>query len=159
MLLSIEENITCEVCIEQMLTPYILTCGHTFCQPCLMDWFSTLLATFLQSNPGYDPHPPSARQYIQRARHPRVSAHQRQALQRAIRTLYEDNIKPTLTCPKCREALPSAPIECYALKGIAQSVAKASGKIRGDDAARRAAATRRSEGIWDGFFPQPPKIP
>ncbi|TFY75209.1 hypothetical protein EWM64_g8803 [Hericium alpestre] len=48
---------TCEICQDRMWKPATLTdCGHTFCQHCLTDWFSTTLAQHMTAHPLYNPN-------------------------------------------------------------------------------------------------------
>ncbi|KAH9988297.1 hypothetical protein BJV77DRAFT_755574 [Russula vinacea] len=43
------DDITCcHVCKDTMWSPYILSCGHTFCEDCLTKWFEKILADHRQ---------------------------------------------------------------------------------------------------------------
>ncbi|XP_056391433.1 RING finger protein 112-like isoform X2 [Hyla sarda] len=38
---KIEEDIMCSVCLTEFNDPVIITCGHTFCKPCITSYWST----------------------------------------------------------------------------------------------------------------------
>ncbi|KII90908.1 hypothetical protein PLICRDRAFT_28800 [Plicaturopsis crispa FD-325 SS-3] len=45
------DALKCPVCVETMRWPTSLyECGHTFCEPCISQWFETRLVAFLQDN-------------------------------------------------------------------------------------------------------------
>ena len=112
-------------------------CGHTFCQPCLRDWFNTSLTQFLATNP--------------HLRH-------MQALPQAA--LYQQ--APHYTCPTCRTTVKSSPVEVFALKALVRTIATAAGESspkKPPAAAQHGGGMNRAQGVhtpgpWDGFFPR-----
>ncbi|KAM4632438.1 uncharacterized protein O3C94_018947 [Discoglossus pictus] len=38
---KLEEEITCSVCFSELTEPVSITCGHTFCRKCIMDYWSS----------------------------------------------------------------------------------------------------------------------
>lgn len=132
-----------------------LTCGHSFCQDCLQDWFGTTLAQFMTAHPGYNPQPPIVQQYMLYLRQPTLAAPQRRAIERELQSLLDSMEKPNYTCPTCRDPVKTAPIESFALKHVVRTVAQAEGETSPSRVvASGAAATRRNENTWDGFFPK-----
>ncbi|TFK52044.1 hypothetical protein OE88DRAFT_1658812 [Heliocybe sulcata] len=42
LLSSIEANVQCQICLEYLLKPFVLSpCGHVYCQGCLQNWFKS----------------------------------------------------------------------------------------------------------------------
>ena len=39
---KIEDEFKCGICLDTLLNPFCLACGHTTCGDCLADWFATL---------------------------------------------------------------------------------------------------------------------
>ena len=74
--------------------------------------------------------------------------------ERDLRTMYDSIQRPAYTCPKCRDPVERAPIDCYLLKCVTQAVAKASG----DGDVEPTNTAKSQEGVWDGFFPPIPKF-
>ncbi|TFY50541.1 hypothetical protein EVG20_g11459 [Dentipellis fragilis] len=158
---SLDDLATCEICTCIMWKPATLPdCGHTFCQSCLTDWFSTILAQHLTAHPHYNPnHPP-----------PRVGPELLNALPQALHpyilTVMQNNSHPPYTCPTCRVAVRNRPVEVFALKNLVHTVAEAKGErpppsvavpapVAGRATRGRAAPPpppRRAENPWDGFF-------
>ena len=71
-----------------------LTCGHSFCQDCLQDWFNTTLVQFMAANPAYNPHPPAMQQYMIYLRRPDIPLGQRRAIQRELQAMLDSMEKP-----------------------------------------------------------------
>ncbi|XP_040295751.1 RING finger protein 112-like isoform X1 [Bufo bufo] len=38
---KLEEDITCSICLQELSDPVSITCGHTFCKPCISSFWST----------------------------------------------------------------------------------------------------------------------
>ncbi|XP_069840777.1 RING finger protein 112-like isoform X2 [Dendropsophus ebraccatus] len=38
---KLEEDITCSVCLQELNDPVSITCGHTFCKPCISSYWAT----------------------------------------------------------------------------------------------------------------------
>ncbi|KAI0684798.1 hypothetical protein BC835DRAFT_1387785 [Cytidiella melzeri] len=154
LLYEMDDITCCEICIARMWSPYILSCGHSFCKTCLMDWFSTAHAQHMQAHPEYNPHPPILNRSLEILQQPYLSPHQRRAVKNELLIEYNNIKKPAFTCPKCRDPVTTAPIECYALKHMVRTMAKwaKDGKTGQDDKTPQ-------QGIWDGFFPKMPQLP
>jgi hypothetical protein len=131
-----------------------LTCGHSFCKACLIDWFGTALAQHLQTYPDYNPHPPALQQYMAVLNRQNFPPQQRRAIECELRSMYESIQRPAYTCPKCRDPVERAPIDCFLLKNVTQAVAKHSG----EGGTEPAGTANPQEGVWDGFFPPMPKF-
>ena len=127
-------------------------CGHTFCQSCLSDWFSTAHVQHLAAHPGYPAHPPP----VDADTYARLPAH--------IRAYIPQQPGPKYTCPACRQAVHRRPTESFALKNVVRVVAAARGEhsprkptpapartTRGGRAAK-AAAPAPPVDPWAGFF-------
>ncbi|OBZ68374.1 hypothetical protein A0H81_11415 [Grifola frondosa] len=50
-----DEHITCQLCASKMWIPFVLNCGHVFCQSCLEKWFDTMHMQHMMTYPDYDP--------------------------------------------------------------------------------------------------------
>ncbi|KAF9021867.1 hypothetical protein BDZ89DRAFT_1042522 [Hymenopellis radicata] len=153
---KLEDDLNCEICSMKMWHPFVLPqCGHTFCKKCLRDWFSTKMAQHQTVHPDYDakspipiPHP------LQEAvDHGRIIPAQLTAL-----LLQIDIRGPVFTCPTCREAIRTRPIESFALRRLVQSVAGAQGEA--EEIAGNATSTERGQrhatvegDPWSRFFP------
>ncbi|KAF9819176.1 hypothetical protein IEO21_02347 [Rhodonia placenta] len=155
---ELEELVTCEICTLKMWAPYTLPCGHTFCQPCLTDWFNTTLAQHITNNPHYNPAVVAALRATLNG--PNVPAGLRRTYEAQIALLEHQHPPPSYTCPTCRTVCRTKPVEVYTLKSVVRNVADALGetspqKRTSTPAARtRSGAVRAPEGPWDGFFPR-----
>ncbi|KAL0581803.1 hypothetical protein V5O48_000171 [Marasmius crinis-equi] len=147
---DLEELISCEICTMKLWTPCILSgCGHTFCQSCLQDWFSTTLAQHMTTYPHYDVNQ-RLPTFVQDA----------VDLQPQYAPLFLQQYAPALppqppyTCPTCRAPVKSRPIEDYSLKAVVRTVAKAQRESSPRKPPPPARRRGREEGPWDGFFPR-----
>jgi len=146
---QLEDIISCEICALKMWNPYTLGCGHTFCQSCLEDWFSTTLAQHMTAYPNYTANPPVP------AHIRGFPAHVQQ--QARLQIAHMQPPPPPYTCPTCRQAVKNQPAEAFAMKAMVRTIANA----MGETSPRKAAPPRRNglivarEGPWDGFFPKP----
>ncbi|KAH7875081.1 uncharacterized protein C8R40DRAFT_1170711 [Lentinula edodes] len=153
---DVEDSVTCEICTMKMWTPYILECGHTYCQSCLQDWFSTTLAQHMAAHPNYNinqhQHPYGADMY---AAYPGFAQHHYMHLLGAATP------QPHYTCPICRKQVRNPPVEDFNLKKIVRAVAS----VQGESSPRKgeAGSSRRKgkakgkapaqrEDPWSGFF-------
>ncbi|KAK7042373.1 RING-type domain-containing protein [Favolaschia claudopus] len=123
---DLEEQISCEVCSGTLWAPYILTCGHTFCQHDLENWFSVALKQHRNVYPHYNPN---AQQ------HANVYGFYQQQLQLPL---------PAYTCPKCRDKVSARPIQNFAVKAVVRAV------HAGESSPKK---TVDGANIWNRFFP------
>ncbi|KAF7343486.1 RING-type domain-containing protein [Mycena venus] len=121
---DLEEQITCEVCSAKLWSPFILTCGHTFCQQDLENWFSTALRQHRNVYPHYNVNTIPVNVY----------------------GIFQQLPLPPYTCPKCRQSVRSKPIQNFAVKGLVRAVAGQSGET---SPKKPADATN----VWGQFFP------
>ncbi|KAJ7583577.1 hypothetical protein C8J56DRAFT_1055331 [Mycena floridula] len=142
---DLEESVSCEICTLKLWSPFMLTdCGHVFCQTCLEDWFSTILAQHLAVHPNYN-----VNHNVNFPGYQMAMFGQQQ---------------PKYSCPTCRELVSKRPAEDFVLKNIVRIV----GKVEGEESPTKptAAATRSkgkgkrsaipvNEGPWDKFFRRP----
>ncbi|KAJ4000604.1 hypothetical protein F5050DRAFT_403758 [Lentinula boryana] len=150
---EVEDSVTCEVCTMKMWTPYILECGHTYCQSCLQDWFSTTLMQHMAAYPNYNPNqsPHGAEMYLPYGRHYRYMPH----------LLGATVPQPQYTCPSCREQVRNPPVEDFNLKKVVRAVASVQGEASPKKAEAgpshrkgkaKGKALARREDPWSGFF-------
>lgn len=157
---SLEDSISCEVCTHRLWTPYVLPCGHTFCQSCLTAWFSTAHAQHMSNHPNYNAGLPQLGYWRTALRQPHLPPHIRHEIQARVHAM-ETQPQPQYTCPSCRSQVKTKPVEVYALKSIVRTVASALGETSPKKPAPAPAATRtrsstlerRVDAPWDGFFP------
>ncbi|KAF9070893.1 hypothetical protein BDP27DRAFT_1446754 [Rhodocollybia butyracea] len=162
---DVEDSVVCEVCTMKMWTPYILECGHTYCQSCLkarkfyslssseaysfssQDWFSTTLALHNAAHPNYNINQPQPHQMPYG-----MDAYGHHYMHLLAATVPE----PQYTCPTCREQVRNPPVEDFNLKKVVRIVADAQG-----EASPRKETTRKKvkgkapavrENPWSGFF-------
>ncbi|KAF9268798.1 hypothetical protein L218DRAFT_531260 [Marasmius fiardii PR-910] len=146
---ELEDFITCEICALKLWTPCILPdCGHTFCQTCLQDWFSTTLLQHMQTHPHYTPNQ-------------RLPANIQHMIAIAPQLLHQYvgllPPQPNYTCPTCRASVKSRPTESFSLKAVVRAVAK----VQRESSPRKLTTNRgtgrgtaSNDGPWDGFFPR-----
>ncbi|KAJ4468327.1 hypothetical protein J3R30DRAFT_3715271 [Lentinula aciculospora] len=146
---NVEDSVTCEVCTMKMWTPYILECGHTYCQSCLQDWFSTTLTQHMAAHPNFS---------INQPQHPYGA----EMLPAHVHYYYMHLLgltppQPQYTCPICRQQVRNPPVEDFNLKKIVRAVASARGeasprKEQPGHNRRKGKARARREDQWSGFF-------
>ncbi|KDQ27943.1 hypothetical protein PLEOSDRAFT_1083864 [Pleurotus ostreatus PC15] len=158
---DLEDQINCEICTMKMWRPYLLPeCGHSFCESCIQDWFSTILARHIQAHPEYNANnhrqnvPAHIRQMMPYAEyHPQV--------QQMLAQYNLQNPQPEYNCPTCRVEVKSRPIEDFALKAIVRVVAKAQGEVSpqkpvstsSNKKGKRRAPQKTQKSVWDPYFP------
>ncbi|KAJ4476095.1 hypothetical protein C8J55DRAFT_562137 [Lentinula edodes] len=149
---DVEDSVTCEICTMKIWTPYTLKCGHTYCQSCLQDWFSTTLVQHMAANPNYSvnqpQHPYGADTY---AAYPGFAQHHYMHLLGAATP------QPHYTCPLCRKQVRNPPVENFNLKKIMRAVASVQGETspRKEEAGsgrRKGKGPAQREDPWSGFF-------
>jgi len=146
---QLEDHINCEICTTTMWTPYILTgCGHTFCMKCLVEWFSTCLAQHMTAHPGWRSNNQPAYHLL----NSRIRAHPYIAAMVAAQ-----GPQPEFSCPTCRAAVTTKPIESYSLKALIHTVATSAGETSPKKdpvvAKRRGKGKAKAvDGPFDGFF-------
>ncbi|PCH43913.1 hypothetical protein WOLCODRAFT_138667 [Wolfiporia cocos MD-104 SS10] len=148
----LEDHIGCEICLLPMWTPYALSCGHTFCQSCLQDWFSTILAHHMDVTPGYN-HIRIAELNAQ-LREPGLHVQMRHRIIALLSSIEAETPSPTYSCPSCRATVTSRPSEVFALKNIVHAIATAKGESPPKKPLPSNAASSSAGGLWDGFFPR-----
>ncbi|GLB37303.1 putative RING-type zinc-finger [Lyophyllum shimeji] len=157
---QLEDSVNCEVCTLRMWFPYILPeCGHTFCQSCLQDWFSSTLAQFMNTHPHYDLNDPAP--YLRQFQ---AMMHNRHILHNPHTAAYfaqfqQQTPQPQYTCPTCREPVKNRPVEDFTLKAIVRTVADATGeespRKQGNSGRGKATApVSRKDDLWAGYFPR-----
>ncbi|OCH91786.1 hypothetical protein OBBRIDRAFT_505794 [Obba rivulosa] len=151
LLSALDDHVSCEICTCKMWVPYTLCCGHTFCETCLQDWFSTILAQHMNAHPDYDPRPRALRAYLDALRNPGIPAQTRQQIEQAIAAYRARHPAPQYTCPTCRLIIKDRPAEVFALKHVVHSVSAAQGEQPPKRLPQKAALL--GNGPWDGFFP------
>ncbi|CCM06210.1 uncharacterized protein FIBRA_08454 [Fibroporia radiculosa] len=152
---SLEDHISCEICTLKLWTPYVLPCGHSFCQTCLQDWFNTTLAQHMTSHPDYNQ--PALAPYRTALQNPGLPQQTRLQIQMHITQLESRQPRPQYTCPTCRSLVKTKPVEVYALKHLVRTIAGSMGETSPKKPASsrgRTASARPDDGLWDGFFPR-----
>ncbi|KAJ8518064.1 hypothetical protein ONZ45_g4842 [Pleurotus djamor] len=153
--MELEDSVNCEICTGKMWKPYILPeCGHSFCESCLQDWFTTSLARHAQTHPGYDVNRPTAP----------IPAHMlmmHPQLHQILAMYDQANPQPEYTCPTCRVRVRTRPVEDFALKAIVRTVAQAEGENSPRKSAPTAAKNKGKKrqvltSPWDAYFPKAP---
>lgn len=152
---ELEDHILCEVCTHKMWKPYLLPdCGHSFCQDCLVDWFTTTKAKFMNSHPDYDAQramvlgplrillnsiPALLNPYVQQ---------QLKALLINLRRM-----QPEHTCPSCRKPVVTKPVENFRLKALVRHISDLQGEPTPHEPLRYHPVL--GTGPFDVFFPDP----
>ncbi|KAH7868090.1 uncharacterized protein C8R40DRAFT_1178200 [Lentinula edodes] len=130
---NVEDSVTCEICTMKMWTPYILECGHTYCQSCLqvrMYPFTQIsgptlivIPQHVAANPDYSinqpQHPYGADTY---------TAYLGFAQHHYMHFLSAATPQPHYTCPLCRKQVRNPPVEDFNLKKIVRAVASVQGE-------------------------------
>ncbi|THH30413.1 hypothetical protein EUX98_g3780 [Antrodiella citrinella] len=147
---TLDDTLCCDICAGKMWSPATLVCGHTFCKGCLQDWFTTALMKHLGSHPNYTMHTPRIRQLTHAVKHANLSAAQRRILELDACAEFEKHAHPDYTCPTCRVAIRSSPMEVFSLKAAVNIVGKEMGES--EPAVQQPAARGNGDGPWDGFF-------
>ncbi|KAJ6602184.1 hypothetical protein B0H10DRAFT_2081196 [Mycena sp. CBHHK59/15] len=145
---QLEDYVSCEICSTTMWTPYILSgCGHSFCLKCLVEWFGTSLQQHMATHPGWR----FTNQIPLHTLHPRMRGHPYIAT-----VIAQQGPQPEYTCPTCRAAVLTRPVEDYSLKAIVRAVATSAGEAspQKDPPAvkRRKGKAKAADGPLDGFF-------
>ncbi|KAJ7628554.1 hypothetical protein FB45DRAFT_918605 [Roridomyces roridus] len=123
---ELEDQVTCDICSTKMWSPFILPCGHSFCQNDLESWFDAALKQHRNVYPNYDVNHPGVNMYGQPV--------QRLPL-------------PPYSCPKCRIRVHTKPIQNFALKGFVRVIAGKAGESSPKKPNSAAA------NVWNRFFP------
>lgn len=107
----------------------------------------------LAEHPNYTLHTPRIRQILPLLRLPQYSASQKRALLAEARIDNDRQAHPDYTCPACRVAVKSAPVNPFCLKAVVGVIGDEMGE-KNPDAERQpqAARGRANDGPWDGFF-------
>ncbi|KAK7024298.1 E3 ubiquitin ligase [Paramarasmius palmivorus] len=119
---DIADTLQCGICMSMMKQPFVVPeCGHSFCFPCLEQWFSEALNAHKQANPRWDSDD-------------RESFRLPSGLRRAVRSakdasdilpllLDQAPQQPAYTCPGCRQQVRFRPVENFSLKTILRHAA------------------------------------
>ncbi|KAJ4473463.1 hypothetical protein C8J55DRAFT_579690 [Lentinula edodes] len=151
---DVEDSVTCEICTMKMWTPYILECGHTYCQSCLQISGPTLIVIpqHMAANPGYSINQPqdpygadTYTAYLGFAQH------------HYMHFLSAATPQPHYTCPLCRKQVRNPPVEDFNLKKIVRAVASVQGessprKEEAGSSRRKGKAPAQREDPWSSFF-------
>ncbi|KAL0062220.1 hypothetical protein AAF712_010902 [Marasmius tenuissimus] len=107
----------CDVCMEVSSVTWGLGCGHTFCTECLLGWFTSVRASYMQSAPDYDPMfsnyraslTMDERRVLSRSRH----------VHEVVAVLNSKTYQsPPYSCPTCRYVACDPPAQIYRLKDV-----------------------------------------
>ncbi|KAF7298505.1 Ring finger domain-containing protein [Mycena kentingensis (nom. inval.)] len=106
---DLEDAVCCEICSSKMWSPYILECGHSFCRTDLEDWFQGALNRHRTQYPHYNLNAQPAIPH--------------NLLGFGVAAAFQMP-QPSYTCPKCRAAVRSKPIQNFVVKHVVELVAK-----------------------------------
>lgn len=130
-----------------------LACGHTFCQGCIQDWFSTCLVKHLEVYPNYDAQRllrPELRAFLAR---PDLPPHARRKAECESIMMLLGTPQPEYSCPTCRVVIRTKPAENFVVKHVVRTIAG----VQGEPYPTAAPAPRMpgmpTEGPFDAFFP------
>ncbi|KAF9494342.1 hypothetical protein BDN71DRAFT_996608 [Pleurotus eryngii] len=159
-LASLTNSLTCQICVDLMHKPYLLTpCGHLACHNCLVRWFTE------PRDGGGDTVPPGLDIPLPGTAEPNFS----QANPLPPHRL--DYIRRPKTCPHCRARILSRPVEVYGVKAMVNTLAHSglvsgfSGSPDDDGNVNRSEANTLGDGAssspnertnkdpWAGIFP------
>ncbi|OBZ78286.1 hypothetical protein A0H81_02208 [Grifola frondosa] len=121
-----DEHITCQLCASKMWIPFVLNCGHVFCQSCLEKWFDTMHMQHMMTYPDYDPQAMISPNYRYALEDPQTPEDVRRMIRLELTVMQES--QPRYTCPNCRIVIRSKPIEVFTLRDMVHSVAGAIAK-------------------------------
>ncbi|KAI0083437.1 hypothetical protein BDY19DRAFT_987996 [Irpex rosettiformis] len=138
---SVRETLECSVCTNPVKSPSLLACGHTFCKHCLAGWFQQTLEIFIRDNPAWRAVPLWWQNRRALLENRSLGLEEHQELELELRRWWEDNSKPTYTCPLCRNEVRSLPVECLMLSEVSYTL---TGKRQGDGA---------GGDVWRRYFP------
>ncbi|OBZ73044.1 hypothetical protein A0H81_07121 [Grifola frondosa] len=150
---TIKDHLLCTICMTEMWSPYVLICGHTFCQECLEKWFDGTFVQHLETHNNYIPNDPVLANYQAALENPHMPDEMRRQLHAEAMAIIGQQPQPQYTCPSCRVLVKNKPIKVFSLKSLVRTVA---GQLRESSPARgvRGGVTGRvGDGPWDGFFP------
>lgn len=128
-------------------------CGHSFCEGCLIDWFSTTQAQHMAANPQLDDNRATLagqlHKFVQmvpnlHAYGPHGQLHVRAVLAELRRH------RPEYTCPSCRKEVLNKPVEDFRLKGLIKEIAGMMGETN-----PRKDTSHRGTSPFDHFFAAP----
>ncbi|KAI1789514.1 hypothetical protein LXA43DRAFT_1062769 [Ganoderma leucocontextum] len=108
----------CCVCGDLLWDPFVLECGHVFCQVCLRKWFSTILAAHVIEYPSYDPRSWFPTEYLTLLHDSSLEKGARCDLLSLINQTIASTSHPSYTCPCCRAVVNNAPISLLSLKSF-----------------------------------------
>ncbi|TCD60081.1 hypothetical protein EIP91_010775 [Steccherinum ochraceum] len=148
LLTTLDEGLSCDICAGKMWQPATLACGHTFCQGCLQDWFSTALMKHLNTYPTYTLQTPRVRQIFHTIKSRHIAPYQRRILELDALAELEKSPQPEYSCPSCRVAVKNRPSEVFALKSTIRTVAAELEEPEPEGVQGRG----KHAGPWDGFF-------
>ncbi|OBZ77193.1 hypothetical protein A0H81_02510 [Grifola frondosa] len=150
---TIKDHLLCTICMTEMWSPYVLVCGHTFCQECLEKWFDGTFVQHLETHNNYIPNDPVLANYQAALENLHMPDEMHRQLHAEAMAIIGQQPQPQYTCPSCRVLVKNRPIEVFSLKSLVRTVAgqlRESSPVRG---VRGGVTGRVGDGPWDGFFP------
>lgn len=129
-------------------------CGHSFCEKCLVSWFSTTQAQHMSANPQLEGNRATLagqlHAFVQMA--PNLHAYGPHG-QHHIRAILAElrRHRPEYTCPSCRKEVLNRPVEDFRLKAVINHIAG----MMGETNPREDGLVHQGAGPFDHFFAAP----
>ncbi|KAH7888429.1 hypothetical protein F5I97DRAFT_1924976 [Phlebopus sp. FC_14] len=150
---GLEDCISCEICTLKIWSPYMLPdCGHTFCQKCLVDWFSRTQTQYMNANPHHDINRAVLANQLRGPLH-NLGVFPNPQVQNQVQAILDNlrRMQPEYTCPSCRKEVVNRPVEDFRLKAVVKEIAEMMGNKNSPKAGPRNKAVS-SANPFDAFF-------